>query len=129
MAMLNEMDIELMREWQDEIYTLRERPVSVIYLDKLVDPVTGVTIGEPEQTREVTAVVTEFTSSNDRSMEGGIIYEEGDIKVDVKIEYVEDIADKITKLSYSGNDYEIVSLPRKGIGQRNRYELHGRVMA
>jgi len=129
MAMLNEMDIELIREWQDEIYTLRERPVSVIYLDKLVDPVTGVTIGESEQTREVTAVVTEFTSSNDRSMEGGIIYEEGDIKVDVKIEYVEDIADKITKLSYSDKDYEIVSLPRKGIGQRNRYELHGRVMA
>lgn len=129
MAMLNEMDIELMREWQDETYTLRERPVSVIYLDKFVDPVTGVTIGESEQTREVTAVVTEFTSSNDRSMEGGIIYEEGDIKVDVKIEYVEDIADKITKLSYSDKDYEIVSLPQKGIGQRNRYELHGRVMA
>ena len=129
MAMLNEMDIKLMREWQNEIYTLRERPVSVIYLDKLVDPVTGVTIGESEQAREVTAVVTEFTSSNDRSMEGGIIYEEGDIKVDVKIEYVEDIADKITKLRYSDKDYEIVSLPRKGIGQRNRYELHGRVMA
>src|SRR5690625_7940818 len=70
MAMLNEMDIELMQEWQDEIYTLRERPISVIYLDKLVDPVTGVTIGESEQTREVTAVVTEFTSSNDRSMKG-----------------------------------------------------------
>ena len=129
MAMLNEMDIELMRDWQDEIYTLRERPISVIYLDKSVDPVTGVPIGDSEQTREVTAVVTEFTSSNDRSMEGGIIYEEGDIKVDVKIEYVEDIADKITKLSYIDKDYEIVSLPRKGIGQRNRYELHGRVMA
>jgi len=61
--MINEQDIELMHEWQDEIYSHRERPVTVIYVDKAYDPITGVPIGETEQTRELTAVVTEISSS------------------------------------------------------------------
>lgn len=126
--MLNAQDIDLMHDWQDEIYTLRERPVTVVFLDKAYDPITGVPIGETEQTREITAVVTEISSSSDRNMADGIIYEEGDIKVDVKIGLIKDIADKITQLRYSGKDYEIVAKPRKGIGRRNRYELHGRVI-
>lgn len=128
MAMINEQDIELMHDWQDEMYSHRERPVTVIYVDKAYDPITGVPIGETEQTREVTAVVTEISSSSDRNMADGIIYEEGDIKVDVKIELIEDIADKITQMEYADEDYEIVAKPRKGIGRRNRYELHGRVV-
>lgn len=128
MAMINEMDIELMHEWRDEVVAHRERPVTVIYVDKAYDPITGVLIGETEQTREVTAVVTEISSSSDRNMADGIIYEEGDIKVDVKIELIEDIADKITQMEYANKDYEIVAKPRKGIGRRNRYELHGRVI-
>lgn len=126
--MLNAQDIDLMHDWQDEIYTLRERPVTVIYIDKAYDPITGVPIGETEQTRGIPAVVTEISSSSDRNMADGIIYEEGDIKVDVKIGLIKDIADKITQLRYSGKDYEIVAKPRKGIGRRNRYELHGRVI-
>lgn len=128
MAMINEQDIELMHEWRDEVVAHRERPVTVIYVDKAYDPITGVPIGETEQTREVTAVVTEISSSSDRNMADGIIYEEGDIKVDVKIELIEDIADKITQMEYADEDYEIVAKPRKGIGRRNRYELHGRVV-
>lgn len=129
MAMINEQDIELMHEWRDEVVAHRERPVTVIYVDKAYDPITGVPIGETEQTREVTAVVTEISSSSDRNMADGIIYEEGDIKVDVKIELIEDIADKITQMEYADEDYEIVAKPRKGIGRRNRYELHGRVIS
>lgn len=128
MAMINEQDIDLMHEWRDEVVAHRERPVTVIYVDKAYDPITGVPIGETEQTREVTAVVTEISSSSDRNMADGIIYEEGDIKVDVKIELIEDIADKITQMEYADEDYEIVANPRKGIGRRNRYELHGRVV-
>lgn len=128
MAMINEQDIELMHEWRDEVVVHRERPVTVVYVDKAYDPITGVPIGETEQTREVTAVVTEISSSSDRNMADGIIYEEGDIKVDVKIELIEDIADKITQMEYADEDYEIVAKPRKGIGRRNRYELHGRVV-
>ena len=128
MAMINEQDIELMHEWRDEVVAHRERPVTVIYVDKAYDPITGVPIGETEQTREVTAVVTEISSNSDRNMVDGIIYEKGDIKVDVKIELIEDIADKITQMGYADEDYEIVAKPRKGIGRRNRYELHGRVI-
>jgi len=128
-AMLNESDIDLMSEWQDEIYTLRARPVTFIYRDKQIDPISGIEIGETEHRREANAVVTEISSNSDRNIAAGIIYEEGDIKVDVKIEFVEDIADKITQMVYDGKEYEIVAKPKKGIGKRNRYELHGRLIA
>lgn len=127
--MLNESDIDLMSEWQDEIYTLRARPVTFIYRDKQIDPISGIEIGETEHNREANAVVTEVSSNSDRNIAAGIIYEEGDIKVDVKIEFIEDIADKITQMVYDGKEYEIVAKPKKGIGRRNRYELHGRVIA
>lgn len=127
--MINEGDIEFMNASLDEIYTNRERPVTVIYVDKARDPITGVPLGETEQPREVQAVVTEISSSADRNMVSGIIYEEGDIKIDVKNALVEDIADKITRMKYNEKDYEIVAKSRKGIGRRNRYELHGRVIA
>lgn len=129
MAMINEQDIELMHEWQDEIYTLRARPVTFIYRDKQIDPISGIEIGETEHSREANAVVTEISSNSDRNIAAGIIYEEGDIKVDVKIEFIEDIADKITQMVYDGKEYEIVAKPKKGIGKRNRYELHGRLIA
>src|SRR5690606_27635781 len=80
-AMLNESDIELMSDWQDEIYTLRARPVTFIYRDKQIDPISGIEIGETEHSREVNAVVTELSSNSDRNIAAGIIYEEGDIKV------------------------------------------------
>ena len=127
--MLNESDIDLMSDWQDEIYTLRARPVTFIYRDKQIDPISGIEIGETEHRREAIAVVTEVSSNSDRNIAAGIIYEEGDIKVDVKIELVEDIADKITQMVYDGKEYEIVAKPKKGIGKRNRYELHGRLIA
>lgn len=127
--MLNESDIDLMSEWQDEIYTLRARPVTFIYRDKTIDPISGIVIGEDEQEVEAQAVVTEISSNSDRNIAAGIIYEEGDIKVDVKIEFVEDIADKITQIVYDGKQYEIVAKPKKGISKRNRYELHGRLIA
>ena len=126
--MLNESDIDLMSEWQDEIYTLRARPVTFIYRDKQIDPISGIEIGETEHRREAIAVVTEVSSNSDRNIAAGIIYEEGDIKVDVKIEFIEDIADKITQMVYDGKEYEIVAKPKKGIGKRNRYELHGRLI-
>lgn len=130
--MINETDFDLMDEWRDEIVAHRERPITLTYVDKAYDPITGVPLGETEQPREVQAVVTEISSNvgrDERSMSNGILYEEGDIKVDVKIGLVGDIANKITQMEYNEKDYEIVAKPRKGIGRRNRYELHGRVIA
>ena len=118
--MINEYDIDFMKDAQDEIYELRQRPITFIYLDKQFDPITNLPIGESEQSREVLAVITEIRST--RSMEGGIEYEQGDIKIDVKIELIEDIADKITRAEFDGKTYELLGGDRKGIGKRNRYE-------
>lgn len=131
--MLNVSDIEFMHDAQDEIYTLRERPITVIYLDKQRDPVSGIITGEEEVPRETSAVVTEITSvagaNADRQMAGGIVFEQGDVKVDIKIERISDIATKIERIEYDDESYELLSLDKKGIGRRNRYEIIGRVIA
>lgn len=130
--MLNEGDIDLIHDWRDEMLSHRQRPVTVIYLEKQRDPLTGAVIGEGEVEREVNAVVTEISikgTDGSRSMEGGIIYEEGDIKVDIKIKLIADIADKITQINHDGKDYEVLGVDKKGIGRRNRYEFIGREIA
>ena len=127
--MLNEGDIDLMHEWQDELYTLRERSITFVYVDKMTDPLTGVIIGEGEVTREVNAVVTELSSNRERYVIGGGEYEQGDIKVDVKIELIEDIAEKVERIEYDDKKYEILGVDKKGIGRRNRFEMLGREIA
>ena len=127
--MINAQDIDFMHASLDEIYTNRERNISVIYVGKKYDPITGVLIEEGEVPREVSAVVTEISSGVERSLEGGVKFEEGDIKVDVKIELIEDIAEVIERMEYDGDTYGILSIDKKGIGRRNRYEIVGRVMA
>src|SRR5690625_6370182 len=122
--MINEYDIDFMKDAQDEIYELRQRPIAFTYIDKQFDPITKLPIGESEQSREVQAVITEIRSTRD--MEGGIEYEQGYIKIDVKIELIEDIADKITRAEFDGKTYELLGGDRKGIGKRNRYEYLGR---
>lgn len=122
--MLTPSDIEFIEDAQNEIYELRARPITFIYLDKQIDPITGLPLGETEQERTVDAVVTEL--KNTRGMEGGIIYEQGDIKIDAKIALISDIADKIERAVYNGKTYEILGGDRKGIGKRNRLEILGR---
>ena len=130
--MLNESDIDFMAEAHDEIYTLRQRPISFIYVEKQYDPITETPIGEQEIAKQVKAVVTEKTLSKGeggREEVGGIIYEQGDIKIDVKIEYIAGIADKVTRVEFDGKKYELLGVDKKGIGLRNRYELLGREIA
>lgn len=127
--MLNKGDIDYMNDAQMEIYELRQRPVEVIYLDKQVDPNTGVVIGEEENTFEVQAVVTELSQGIERTINGGVVFEEGDIKVDVKIEYISDVARKIERMKFDNESYEILSVDKKGISRRNRYEIIGRLIA
>src|SRR5690625_4001066 len=115
--MLNASDIEFMKSSQDEIYTLRERPITVIYTEVIRDDITGQIIGREDVEREVNAVITELSlrkQGGARYVEGGIEYEQGDAKFDVKIELIEDIADKITQISHIGIDYEILGIDRKG---------------
>ena len=129
--MLTEIDINFMAESQDEIYTLRQRPINVIYLDKVIDEFTGEVISENEEPREVGAVVTELSTrgKDARYMDGGIEYEQGDVKFDIKYDYISDIADVLIRAEYDGKKYELLGDDKKGIGRRNRYEFIGRVIA
>lgn len=130
--MLSEADIEFMKQTQDEIYALRQRPISVIYIEKVRDDFTGEIISEKEMPREVQAVITEISiRSKDgaRHIENGIEIEQGDIKIDVKLDYIEGISDKLVRAEFDGKKYELLGGDRKGIGKRNRIEYVGRVIA
>ena len=127
--MLHEPDLTYMKDSQDEIYELRKRPITLFYNTIERDPITGTIIGEGPRTRQTSAVVTELSSmAPDKSMEDGIIYDEADIKIDIKIEDIADILNDITRVSYYEQDYEILSTDRKGIGIRNRAEMLGRAI-
>lgn len=130
--MLNVNDLDFITEAQDEIYELRQRPISVIYLEKVYDDFTGELLEETEVPRTVSAVITEISirsKDGSRYVENGIEYEQGDIKIDVKLEYIEDIIDKLTQAEFNGKKYELLGGDRKGIGTRNRIEYIGRVIA
>ena len=130
--MLTPEDLTYMKDAQDEIYTLRTRPITFIYKQIQRDPVSNVPIGETEGTREIDAVITEMSikkANGSRFYENGIEFEQGDIKIDVKIDLIKDIVDNVTQAKFDDKDYEILGVDKKGIGLRNRYELLGREIA
>src|SRR5690606_38880297 len=97
-------------EAQDEMYELRQRPISVIYLEKVYDDFTGELLEETEVPRSVNAVITEISirsKDGSRYIQNGIEYEQGDIKIDVKLEYINDIIDKLTQAEFDGKKYEL----------------------
>ena len=127
--MLNEADIEFMKQSRDEILTHRTRPVSFIYEQIEYDSL-GTPIGKSTKTETFDAIVTEISSASgsnpERTSEGGIVFDEGDIKVDVNIELIEHIAEDIKRMEHDGKAYMITAMDKKGIGERNRYEIIGR---
>src|SRR5699024_4960589 len=127
--MLNEADIEFMKQSRDEILTHRTRPVSFIYEQTEYDSL-GTPIGKSTKTEAYEAIVTEISSASganpERTSEGGIVFDEGDIKVDVNIELIEHIAEDIKRMEHDGKAYMITAIDKKGIGERNRYEINGR---
>lgn len=130
--MLTAEDLTYMKEAQDEIYEMRMRPITFIYKEVKRDDITGTIIGETEADRIVNAVITELSikkANGARYLENGIEYEQGDIKIDVKIEFIEDIADKVTQAFFDDKRYELLGVDKKGIGLRNRYEFVGREIA
>lgn len=127
--MLTSADITFMNESQDELYTLRCRPLTFMYEETQFDAITGVEIGTVETKVSALAVVTEISirlNDGERGLVSGIEYEQGDIKIDVKIEAIADIADKVTQVEYENRIFELLGSDCKGIGIRNRYEMLGR---
>lgn len=125
--MLNDYDIEFMRQTRSEIIANRTSKIIVKYSDVTErDPFTGEPIGDPESTREVDAIVTEVSAGVDREYIGGVEVLSGDLRISVAIELIADIADKLVALEHDGKEYEILAYDKKGIGERNRYELLAR---
>src|SRR5690625_4573057 len=107
--MLNAGDIEFMKRSQDEIYTLRERPISLVSIEKVYDDFTGQLIDESETEHATSAVVTEITiRSKDgaRYLEDGIEYEQGDVKIDIKSDNLIGITGDILRAYFDGKEYE-----------------------
>src|SRR5690625_1654333 len=130
--MLDEADIEFMKQSRNEILTHRTRPVSFIYEQTVYDSL-GTPIGKSTTTETYEAIVTEISSASganpERRSEGGVICDEGDSRVDINIELIEHIADDSKRMEDDGKAYMITAIGKKGIGERNRYEIIGREIA
>lgn len=130
--MLTDADIEFMRATREEVTAKRRRLVELTYTEGVIDEYTGEVIDGRPIKRTVSAVVTELSSSTsagaDRYMEGGIEYEKGDIWFSVDIDLIRDIAARMSHVTYDGKDYTILAADKKGIGERNRYEVLGRLV-
>src|SRR5690554_3117743 len=125
--MLTEHDIEFIKANRRELIANRTLKIIVKYKDvNECDPFTGEPIGDSEPTREVDAVVTEVSAGEDREYVGGVEVLSGDLRISVAIELIADIADKLVALVHDGKEYEILAYDKKGIGERNRYELLAR---
>lgn len=127
--MLNTGDIEFMKESQDEIYELRCRPITFFYVTTEYDEESGIEIGETEKDIEADAVITEISmrkGDGSRFYEGGIEYEKGDIKIDVKLDYLDGKERELIRAEFDDVEYEILAGDKKGIGIRNRIEYLGR---
>lgn len=125
--MLTEHDIEFIKANRRELIANRTLKIIVKYKDvNERDPFTGEPIGDTESTREVDAVVTEVSAGEDREYIGGVEVLSGDLRISVAIELITDIADKLVALVHDGKEYEILAYDKKGIGERNRYELLAR---
>lgn len=125
--MLTEHDIEFIKANRRELIANRTLKIIVKYKDvNERDPFTGEPIGDTESTREVDAVVTEVSAGEDREYIGGVEVLRGDLRISVAIELIVDIADMLVALVHDGKEYEILAYDKKGIGERNRYELLAR---
>ena len=129
--MLNEQDIEYMRQADADIRVLREVTVTLKWTVEVPgepDPWTG----EPtdstteEKSVEVPAVVTEVTT-DEHVLESGIAIEKGDIIVDVRSEVVPTKPDVLRSVTYADEDYTVIGADRRGIGAYVRLEMVGRL--
>jgi len=127
--MLTDADIAYMREASSEIKRGRQRNITVSYKTGVYDDISGELTDEVIVERNVLSVVTEVSSAqggSDRYTDNGIIYEKGDIQISVEIDLIADIAELIEYVRHDGVTYVIIAIDKKGIGERNRYEMIAR---
>src|SRR5690625_7923185 len=105
------------------------RPVSFIYEQTVYDSL-GTPIGKSTPTETYEAMVTEISSASggnpERTSEGGIIFDEGDIKVDIYIELIDHIADDIKRIEHDGKGYVSPAIEQAGIREAHHAKDFGR---
>lgn len=130
--MINEADIEFMRNTRKEVVAGRQTLITIAYTGAgTVDDITGEVIGGNPVERDVMSVVTEISSAASTSFErlvvNGVAVEKGDVWLSIAFELIADIAEIIESLRYDGRWYTVMASDKKGIGARNRIEVLGRV--
>ena len=131
--MLTKQDIEWMKENRKETTANRTTLITIGYESGgTKDPWTGEKMPGERFERIVSAVVTEVSSQAgtgvERKVIGGVIVENGDVWLSIDFALVSDIYDQLTELRYDGDWYSILALDKKGIGERNRVEVLGRLI-
>lgn len=130
--MLNDADIEFMKQTRKEIVSNRQTLITIAYTGAgTVDEFTGEVIGGEEISRDVMSVVTEISSTAGTGSEhvliSGIAFEKGDVWLSIDFDLVADIHTFITRLLYDGQWYTVLASDKKGIGAINRVEVLGRL--
>ena len=131
--MLTKQDIEWMKGNRKETTANRTTLITIGYESAgTKDPWTGEVIPGDRVERIVSAVVTEVSSQAgtgvERRVESGIVVEDGDVWLSIDFALVSDIYKQLTELLYDGDWYSILALDKKGIGERNRVEVLGRLI-
>lgn len=129
--MLTKDDIKFMKATRQEIIANRTSKILIKFEGEPVrDLISGEPIGDGVEGREVDAVVTEISSRRaDRDIVGGIVVQEGDLWLSIEIGQVADIADDLIRVVYRENEYEVLAVDRKGIGEFNRVEILARMIS
>ena len=130
--MINEADIEFMRNTRKEVVEGRQTLITIAYTSAGVeDDITGEVIGGESVERDVMSVVTEISSSAgtgfERLLINGVSAEKGDVWLSIEFELIADIAEIIENLRYDERWYTVMASDKKGIGAINRIEVLGRV--
>lgn len=130
--MINEADIEFMRNTRKEVVAGRQTLITIAYTGAgTVDDITGEVIGGQSVKRDVMSVVTEISSSVgtgfERLIVNGVAVEKGDVWLSIDFALVADIAEIIESIRYDGRWYSVMASDKKGIGAINRIEVLGRV--
>lgn len=127
--MITDADIAFMREASSEIKRGRRREITVSYKTGIYDDISGEITDEVTVERNVLSVVTEISSkfgASDIYLDNGIKFEKGDVQFDIHIDDIADIAELIEYVRHDDNLYAILAKDKKGIGERNRYEMIAR---
>lgn len=131
--MLTKQDIEWMKGNRKETTANRTTLTTIAYEGAgTKDPWSGEVIPGGRVERDVDAVVTEISSQAgtgiERKLLDGIAVEDGDVWLSIDFDLVSNIYDYLTELRYDGDWYTILALDKKGIGERNRIEVLGRLI-